>query len=277
MSQTTNVNPVDTNPSNTMVQIEFHDGVKMLIPAAVIAKYPAITPNVKIFRSSEKFKKYILPLLYSDTDSLRTSNVDTTVEVTELINEIKFYGIILTDLQCIEICENLGMTDKIDEVKNYIAKKTNKDGTLKVSAKSKIANFQNYWNGLISSIKIADFHQIYQLQPLLFTNLITLICKSEIIQLSRLNLNNNMLTIFVNYFHKYCIEENKGCLLNLQLTFNGQINLGSLTGNAVPIVSGSSSVSNNEFSSLLTGLGQKLVQSVLPSQTTSTSNIYPSV
>jgi hypothetical protein len=272
--------------TDPMQDITFHDGVTLKIPSSIIAKYPKISPNAIVFRSSEEFKKFILPVLYGQTENLRIENYDTVQEQIALINNLRYYKIDLPDLQKFELAQNIGLIDEINEIKNYVVKHTNKrTGKLDKNPTERINAFQIFWNGMLENISITDIKQIYALQPLLFSNLYTLILKSDLIELSRINLMDEMMSVFVKYFSKFVIKKDKGCLINLKFTFNGTLNISSAAtgiGSAIAIPmsqTGSGSIIP-EASNFLGKAFAKLQEIVMPTTTTPSAppapaNIYP--
>lgn len=200
---------VELTPVNTPVQpynvklIEFSDLVKMYVKQDWVDKCPILN-NPVIFSDSVKFKKYIVPLLNGDT--LRwSSDVDTMLEIGDLINEISKYQVQLTAQQVQDISDASGITKKLNKIITYI--KSKKDGCLSgKSYKKRFDQFVKLWNEYVSllGLRYNDItYENYKADCVINTMLGNNIYKLLIDNIQ----HNNIVYTFAEYFEDFVVKK----------------------------------------------------------------------
>jgi hypothetical protein len=221
--------------------VYFHTGECVKILKSIIERYKALQAPI-IFRSYKKFDKYILPLLYCQSDSLMTEALDTQQECTELMNEIKYYKLEISQIQALQLAQNTNLIGDIEGIREYMLKRINpKTGLLKKkSSQEKVKVFSEFWNNLLLAVNINNYMETSLVKSLLFANLINLIMNSQMAELANINIQDSMLSLFCKYFKRFVCDHNKESLNELKLSFGFTLDIGggiqSLLSNVIPNV-----------------------------------------
>jgi hypothetical protein len=184
---------------------------------------------------------------------MKTTSLNENEEVVEMLNEVRFFGIQdrISELGCMEICQNIGMTEDIEAIRAYMKERLDKDGNIKKNrTKIKLQNFSTFWNSLLAEMNIVDLNQTYNVKSLLYTNLMNLIMQSQLRELANINMRDSMLAMFCKYFKRFVIQRKKESLTELKLSFTLNLNISGLDNiinNAIPVAT---QVIGNAFNGL---------------------------
>lgn len=187
--------------SATLVQ--FSDLSQIYVKSQWLEKCPVLRQPV-IFHDFQKFKKYIYPLL--NGDSLRFSeNVDTKNEIGELIQEISKYKIVLSIEQLQDVCDNSGITKKINLILRYItAHETGCWGKKKYFERYNA--FAVEWDRYIELLSIQYRDEVYKTyKSQVVYNTLT---SKDMYTLLNMNIvKNNIIYTYAEWFEDFVIEK----------------------------------------------------------------------
>ncbi|KAJ4453846.1 hypothetical protein PAPYR_11569 [Paratrimastix pyriformis] len=214
-------------PTDEIVEIEFADKVKRNIKASWQRQVPLLASS-KIMRSSLKFDRYIFPLLNGDT--LRWSeDVDTKRELGEMVEELRCYGMALSEGQLQSVSDGSGFTRQINKVRDYI--NSHEAACFNRSYRNATSQFAVEWDKYV--MVLAAKLQCDKMESLKFTLLRDTVVSKDIYSLLDLNLKyRNVVYEFFDWFDAFVIKGDREGLVRRTVDIALNIDTSALNGAA---------------------------------------------
>ncbi|KAJ4458704.1 hypothetical protein PAPYR_5470 [Paratrimastix pyriformis] len=212
-------------PSDDIVEIEFADKVKRNIRRSWQERLPSLAA-ARIMRSSLKFDRYIFPLLNGDT--LRWSeDVDTKRELGELVEELRCYGMVLSEEQLQSVSDGSGFTRQINKVRDYI--NAHEAACFNRSYRKATSQFALEWDKYVAVL--AAKLQCDKLESLKFTLLRDTVVSKDIYSLLDLNLKyRNVVYEFFDWYDAFVIKGDREGLVRRTVDIALNIDTSALNG-----------------------------------------------
>ncbi|KAJ4453063.1 hypothetical protein PAPYR_12569 [Paratrimastix pyriformis] len=212
-------------PTDEIVEIEFADKVKRNIKASWQRQVPLLASS-KIMRSSLKFDRYIFPLLNGDT--LRWSeDVDTKRELGEMVEELRCYGMALSEGQLQSVSDGSGFTRQINKVRDYI--NSHETACFNRSYRNATTQFAAQWDRYVAVLGAKL--QCEKMESLKFTLLRDTVVSKDIYSLLDLNLKyRNVVYEFFDWFDAFVIRGDREGLVRRTVDVALNIDMSVLNG-----------------------------------------------
>ena len=206
-----------TRISDDNVVIQFADFTSHIISRSIFEQYPKLQDN-PIKRTRASFISYILPII--NGDRLIMKSVDTFEELSEIINEINYYGIKLSQQQVVDIHISAGIVELIQAIKMKYFKRMSK--CLNSEFKNRLKVYSDYWNTLID--RFADYKKDEDYKKIKFDILIKLIENGSIFDLLSMNIYyDNQIAIFFKFFKAVVFDNTDSEIVQLIENLNASL------------------------------------------------------
>jgi hypothetical protein len=205
--------------TNQSKQVVFSDGRIFFVSDEWVSKCPILNGCPIIYRSSSRFEKYIIPLLYGS--SMKSESNDSSIEIDELLEEVIFYQITLTDDQWLNILQVSSFIEKINKIKGYIQKKEDSSKcSLFSHYKERIASFETLWNGYVGLIAKKKSDDRFNEISYVFIH--DMLVGSNFYEITEINKTySNIIFEFIRWFQSFVCEKRQAFIsfkLTLQLS-----------------------------------------------------------
>ncbi|KAJ4453954.1 hypothetical protein PAPYR_11458 [Paratrimastix pyriformis] len=193
-----------TPRTEEIVEVEFADKVKRNIRSSWRETIPLLASD-RVMRSSLKFDRYIFPLLNGDT--LRWSeDVDTKRELGEMVEELRCYGMSLSEAQLQAVSDGSGFTRKINTVRDYI--NAHEEACFNRGYRRATTQFAEQWDRYVTLL--ATKYQCANLETLKFVLIRDTVLSKDIYSLLDLNLKyRNVVYEFFDWFDAFVIHSDR--------------------------------------------------------------------
>jgi len=203
-----------TEQTNTLT-VKFADGNQFFIRKEWADKYPKLKEPV-IYRSSRMFNAYIIPVLSGQ--SLQSKETDEKIELTELIEELSYFGIELNEKQITELSDISGLIQLVNRVRDYIKRKNAKKYFKKKYVK-RVEDFQVNWDSYINLL--SRKYDNKKLKELSYDLIYSILCSDEYYNVIEINYKfKNMMFEFCHWFELVVIKKNADAFIQLQVNLS---------------------------------------------------------
>lgn len=229
--QSSELGDIKLSVTPTHYEIIFGTRQRVMIPAYWYHQYP-IFKGEYIDREYSRFEKYIYPTLCGS--SLKCENVDSKMELGEIINELNAYGIKLTPKQVLDISQSSGLMKLITEISKYIDK-CESCCCPKGSYKKKKAKFGKTWDEYIRLL--SDRYQDTKFLQIDFKSLYTMLTETNCIStMPDVNfLYDNLIYEFLDWF-KASVKKDKTDFYDMLQNLKAEITSSSFLQSSSTIV-----------------------------------------
>ena len=204
-------------------QITFSDGSKFYVKPEWVTKYPKLNEDI-IYRSSKMFGKYILPVLAGQ--SLKTKDTDEEIELTELLNEVFYYGIELTSSQTMDLAVCSGFVRLVNRIREYIIRKDVAFFNRKY--KARVAQFTSTWNAYV--VLLSQKYGDDKLKDLTYDLFYELIKSDEYYSIIETNIQfKNIPYEWVSWYLEVVIKKNFDKFVQVKVDLSVSLGSGGIT------------------------------------------------
>lgn len=210
------------------ISVTFSDSRSYRVIEEFAKQHPKLLVPI-VHRSSKHFEKYILPVSFGE--NLTGCSFDTPRELDECIQELKYYGIKLTDSQTWNIFQTSGLVDKFMKIRHWwLEHKKPKEQKLKSKYRKNFELFSVEWERFLNISSYSGRYALDRANPSTVFNLSSAVLINNLINdriqilLYQNYLYDNVLEIYCDQFISYLIQGKEDCFA----LFHVQIGTASL-------------------------------------------------